>query len=437
MLKKYISIIFIICEVSFASMAQIEKVFVETYYIADSDDASFEVNGKLKVGAKTYRIYVDLAKGSSLMKMYGDNNHALIIASTDDIYNNVDDGATLGYDINRNRLKESTVAIDSWLTLGQIAKSGTDVQFGIPKAQDQNGASTVIGIGDNIDYLLKNEDTLLGIPLTIADGLMPSQNKPTNWLSQGFVDPLTNEDVTVFGNVVVGKKFETREAFIRNNGTQGVIPDSNQILVAQITTAGELMFELNLEVLTADGKTVKYVANAATLLNDEVLAPLLKYPPVCGCQDPNFLEFNTSFACSDQSKCKTPIVIGCMDPQACNYNSSANFNVESLCCYIGYCNDNDLEVVCPNLPPRSSDDNGYLAVYPNPVTYELNITHDLVYDDVSSIEIYNSLGQMILKEKLSAYNQSISNVVSLLPGSYTLQISNKEKSLRKNFIKLN
>jgi hypothetical protein len=418
-------------------IAQIEKVFVETYYVADENDAKSEFGGKLPLGSKTYRVYVDLAEGSSLLKMYGDNNHTLIFSSTEDIFNNTEDGVSLGYELSRNRIKENTVALDSWLTLGQVAKFNIDVQFGVPKVYDQNGASTAIGIGDNIDYLLKNNVSEVGIPLTSADGLMPNINKPLNWLSQGFIDPLTNEEVTIFGNAIVGKTFESKEAFIRNAGTLGVFPDSNQILLAQITTLGELKFELNLEVLTKNGKIVKYVADAKTLMSDEIYSPLLKYPPTCGCQDPNYLEYNSSFACNDISKCKTPIVFGCMDPLACNFNSKANYNIESLCCYIGYCNDNDIEVICPNLPARSSEQDMNITIYPNPVFNELNIVHNIVIDNNAKLEIFNALGQLILTEKLNHTKHTITNLHTLNAGNYSIQLSNALQSIRKNFIKFN
>ncbi len=436
MCKKYIILLSILCS-AFNLVAQLKGIFVETYYISDENDAKSEVGGKLALGSKTYRVYVNLKEGSSLLKMYGDNNHALIFSSTEDIFNNTEDGVSLGYDLSRNRMKENTVALDSWLTLGQVAKAGVDVQFGVPKSLDQNGAVASIGIGSNIDYLLKNNAPQVGIPLTTADGLMPNLNKPTAWLNQGFTDPLTNEEVTVFGNSVIGKRFESKEAFIRNSGTQGVFPDSNQILLAQITTLGELSFELNLEVITKEGKTIKYVADGKTLSSDEVFSPFLKYPPTCGCQDPNFLEYNSTFACNDVSQCKTPIVFGCMDPLACNFDSKANYNVESLCCYIGYCNDIDIEVICPNLPPRTSDSENTVILYPNPVFNVLNIAHEFTIDNNAKIEIFNSLGQLVLIEKLNSSIHTLSGISELLNGNYALQISNAEKSIRKNFIKLN
>ncbi|MBL0070880.1 MAG: hypothetical protein IPP34_03205 [Bacteroidetes bacterium] len=98
----------------------------------------------------------------------------------------------------------------------------------------------------------------------------------------------------------------------------------------QLTTTGDLSFELNIEIEETNGgstNTVKYVASNDTLLLDEVVSPFLKYPSVCGCTDPDYLEYNSSFACNDAAQCLTLVVFGCMDTLACNYDSQANFSI--------------------------------------------------------------------------------------------------------------
>src|SRR4051812_13405140 len=102
----------IICSVNVFS--QVENVFVETYYISDSNDATDTTGGYLEPGTKTYRIYVDLAAGSKLLKIYGDANHALKFSSTENFFNNKADGQSFGKDFSKSRLQENTVALDSW-----------------------------------------------------------------------------------------------------------------------------------------------------------------------------------------------------------------------------------------------------------------------------------------------------------------------------------
>ena len=75
--------------------------------------------------------------------------------------------------------------------------------------------------------------------------------------------------------------------------------------MAQLTTKGEIEFEINLEVEIKEGdqyRTVKYVARNEALSQDEIFEPLLNYPYECGCNDPNFMEASTTFACTDNSK---------------------------------------------------------------------------------------------------------------------------------------
>ena len=55
--------------------AQLQKVIVEKYYISDANDATDTLGGGINIGSTTYRIYVDLAPGSLLKKIYGDANH--------------------------------------------------------------------------------------------------------------------------------------------------------------------------------------------------------------------------------------------------------------------------------------------------------------------------------------------------------------------------
>src|SRR3954471_93608 len=85
------------------SFAQIENVIVETYYVSDSNDATDTTGGYLEPGSTTYRIYVDLAPGNKIRKIYGDANHALKISSTESFFNNKADGQSFGKDFSKNR----------------------------------------------------------------------------------------------------------------------------------------------------------------------------------------------------------------------------------------------------------------------------------------------------------------------------------------------
>src|SRR4051812_38004128 len=118
----FLSLLFF-CE---TTKAQIEKVIVETYYVSDTLDVTDTIDGAaraLPAGSKTYRIYLDLKPGYKLVKLFGDANHALKITSTANFFNNIDRPTQyFGYLIGKQYFRPNpTLALDSWLTLGQAA----------------------------------------------------------------------------------------------------------------------------------------------------------------------------------------------------------------------------------------------------------------------------------------------------------------------------
>ena len=209
MLRKLYFIIFLITAICSSSKAQLENVFVETYYISDSIDATDSTSKPLPIGSTTYRIFIDLKPGSKLKRIYGDAFHPIKIMSTDTFWNNTDNGQSFAYLINKNRLGDNTVALDSWLTLGQATKLTPIPYFGVPKVNDRD--SSIVG-GINNDGgsqgietgLLTNNIPQLGIPLTLKDGLDTMTVGPENWISYGILDELTNDDSTIFGSLKPG-----------------------------------------------------------------------------------------------------------------------------------------------------------------------------------------------------------------------------------------
>jgi hypothetical protein len=426
------------------SNAQVENVIVETYYVSDQFDSTDITGGKLDSGSVTYRIYVDLPKNQKLLKIYGDKNHLFKMKSTEVVFNNQADGLSFAKDFIKNRYRDNTVALDSWLTIGQTSKSQSGkTYFGILKSQDTDGS--FIGGGANNDGgselisrgLLANTNSLAGLPLTQADGMDTLINIPTNWFDYGVKDIVSGVDTTIFGSVKIGKEFSSDLFELRNSGTVGVDPEKNQILIGQITTKGKLSFELNLEIeQMVDGilSKVKYVANDSILETNVKLSPFLKYPFSCGCQDANYMEYKSSFACSDVSACKTKIVYGCMDTMACNYDPSANFMIKNLCCYPGMCNDRDISIVCPEERGNSSE----FEIHPNPT--ENNIFLNVVSGALNEINytIYNSFGVVVLSKNLGEHIRIVNEEIdlsSLNEGIYHVRISSGNQSDSKTFIK--
>jgi len=445
-MKTLLITLFFACFAWYNASAQLENVIVEKYYVSDANDFTDTSGGIVPIGSTTYRIYIDLAPGSILKKIYGDANHPFEIKSTEVFFNNTLDGQTYAKEFLKARYTENTVALDSWLTLGQVAKKqGTKTYYGILKGQDDDG-SFVGGVNNDggseliATGLLVNNDPSCGIPLTTADGIDTMSVTPVNWFETGVVEFGTGNDSTIFGPLVPKKEFISTAFTLSNSGVTGVNLDSNQIIIAQLTTKGDLSFKINLELeqmVNGLPTIVKYVSKDTLLVAGEIFSPYLTYPQSCGCDDPDFLEYSTSFVCYLEGSCQTPIKIGCMDSMACNYDPAVNINVEALCCYPGFCADRNIEEVCPSLMGNDFDMN----LYPNPTSGD--ITMNLISGNACNwnYEIYNNYGSVKLSGSFTTTESELNLVLPLDLsnidlGMYRLKVSNGDLSKYKLFIKL-
>src|SRR5687768_2082537 len=257
-------IVFCFNEIAFA---QVERVNVETYYISDQFDATDTIGGHLEEGSTTYRIFIDLLPGSRLISIYGDESHPLIFSSTEHFFNHREEGISFGNDLNKNRYQAGTVPLDTYITIGQCSKAFSQgAYFAIVKSSDPDG-SLVGGINNDggsqsIDGgLLINDSPAAGIPVIVADGLTTRDRVPDSWIDIGFKDILTDEDTTIFGYNNQKHSFYSSNALLQNSGVYGVDSIQNVIMIAQLTTKGEIAFELNIEVeILKDGvsQIVKY-----------------------------------------------------------------------------------------------------------------------------------------------------------------------------------
>jgi hypothetical protein len=420
--------------ISTFTKAQLENVIVEKYYITTpTDSIEFKLAGGavIESGTTTYRIYIDLLPGNKLIKIYGDANHPLKFSSTTNFYNNVDGVSFANNFNNLNAHKNLTYALDTWLTIGQTTKLfGGKTNYGILKSQDRNGTNILIS-----DAALTN--STIPIPLTQSDGMdtiaLPI---PTNWLNAGFITP-SGGDSTIFGSTKIISQFISNSATLLNSGVRGVIADSNQVLIAQLTTKGNLEFEINIEVeelINGIPTNVKYVANDNVILPGEKYSPFLKYPGTCGCKDARYLEYSNVYRCNDPTACKNLIVFGCMDTMACNYDSKANYQIKSLCCYPGSCGGREISTVCPSV----NRDNFEFDIRPNP-------TQDKVYLSTLpskareiSYAIYDTFGTILLTKNLGSTtlvkNEEI-DLSSFNSGLYLIKINYENTFKSRFFIK--
>lgn len=345
MKKKILPLIAFMALFQFSFAQGLEDVIVETYYISDANDATDSDGGILPAGTTTYRIFLDLAPGYKLETVYGSPIHELRIETSTLFFNNEDRGEVSGNLIGDNRLDDNTVALDSWVTIG----AASEAHFGVLKTDDPDGS--VVG-GENNDGgseeipggLLTNDAPEAGIPLTEADGLIDGTVSDVTLISD---DPSIFD---VFDNENDGPVFSTNNgAWAILGGLEGQTAE-NRILIAQITTNGDLSFSLNVRVSTLDGSgdPIDYVSGTPS--GDEIFFPQLNFPfaEVEGCTSPTACNYNPQATTDDgsclepeenctqcngeelilidddgDSICNAEEIAGCQDPEACNFDPQA------------------------------------------------------------------------------------------------------------------
>ena len=216
----------------------IEDVIVEKYYTVTSSDT---VSG-LPEGSVTYRIYIDIAEGYRLQTIFGVPGHPLRIQTTTTFYNH-QWGASTGDQINSNMLNEGNYCLDSWMTINAASK----LHLGVLLKEDNNGSVLI-------------KDSLLKV-----DGLLPGK-------APDLFKYELNLDVFDQG----GSLFETENSILAVLGGVAGPTTENKILIAQLTTDGELSFELNIQLgVNETGNFEQYVAKDA--INNEIMFNKLNY----------------------------------------------------------------------------------------------------------------------------------------------------------------
>jgi hypothetical protein len=219
------------------------------------------------------------------------------------------------------------------------------------------------------------------------------------------------------------------------SGVYGVVPDSNYVLIAQLTTLGEISLSINALVRTATGEEIRYVSTNVIEASNEEFSSALNYPPACGCTDPLYIEYNAAYSCGDSGDCQHLVVVGCMDVYACNYDSSANLDVPALCCYPGFCQDRDLEEVCPHIKGESFD----IDVFPNPAEQYATLQIISGVESDTEIDITNYNGISLYSERLSSPALNFSkriDVSSWAPGVYHVRVKAINKVQHSILVKL-
>jgi hypothetical protein len=252
MKKTRLFVFLIMSVVSLHAQDALEGIIVEKYYVSTKkDNAKKNVSGELAVGSTTYRIYVDMAPGCHFVAAYGSPEHTLEISSTELIYNHAEYGAEHPLRIPERTYKKNITPLDSWITIGPAGENF----FGVLKEADTLKDFEEIEPFDKGFLLSKKKE--MGYSLQERDGFLRSDQIPQITLYN------IDTNVNVLRMTTKGNSFRINDGAWASMGKGVAGVDSlgkNTVLIAQITTVGQLTYKLNLLIRNADGSVVNYVA---------------------------------------------------------------------------------------------------------------------------------------------------------------------------------
>lgn len=242
----------------------LEGIVVEKFYVSTkADNAGKLYSGDLPEGSVTYRIYVDLKPGYRFQAAYGSPQHPLVIESTENFYNHLENGNIQPNIIPERTYKKNITLLDSWLSAGACAEG----HLGILKEYDDTISDKFIGFEKG--YFKGKKKS---VPLYEVDGMKRSAVLPVPTFFQ--MDFLSK----VIGTTTSEKRIFTDNGAWAALGKGAVGADSlstNCVLIAQLTTVGELSFELNLLIGAPNGSSQKYVARNPIMEESEWTHPAL------------------------------------------------------------------------------------------------------------------------------------------------------------------
>lgn len=261
---KTIKLILGICLMAYSTGAfaqGLEGIIVEKYYSSNSADAANATaegaTTPLTGGSTTYRIYVDMAAGYKFSAIYGSAAHNLTVSSTSNFFNDPNFGVTImgenGTYISAGQIVQNTSMLDSYFTAG-AASNG---KAGVAKSADTDGALA------NVDgILLNNPGACFGLNIQgpgAQDGLI-------NSLPTTVVDPNAlgiGTSLSALEGVTPGNSILFTDATIAAlGGIVGPTAD-NRVFIGQFTTAGNLTFALNVQIINVGtGLPENYVSSA-------------------------------------------------------------------------------------------------------------------------------------------------------------------------------
>ena len=332
-------------------------------------------------GQRTFRVYANFTNpNDQLTAVFAQSGNPLSIASTQPFYQNTF-GEAFYHQINQAFLSfDPSLAQDSWLTIGSAPSVNTVGTTAAETAFESGGAFAINNALGGSWFVLPDLE-----PLAFPD-------------AQGRV---LLAQLTTAGQVTFQANFQYRTQLGENP------QELNEVLVFPNLLFGctdPTACNYDSFAQASDGSCTyaqQYYTCAGACLNDTDGDGVRNELEVPGCTDDNAANFNPQ-ATDENGTCQYP---GCTNPQACNFNATANVDNGS-CTYAaqyytcaGAClNDTDGDGVCneleipgctddsaANFNPQATDDNG-TCEYPgctNPAADNFDATANV--DDGSCI----------------------------------------------------
>jgi len=265
--------IFLFTFATLEGLAQVglQGIWVEPYYVTSkADHDGFNSSGQLEEGAVTYRIYVDLEPGYRFQAAFGSPDHSLEITSDHVFFNHNHSGNTHPNIIPERDLARDIVLLDSWVTAG----AATENHMGIPRKFDflaQDGYLRFKPVFlENTVRLSEDDLSPLTLKLADCDGLARIERLPATTIYN--IDSLG----WAMGTVSRANRLVVENGAWACMGKGSIGADSlsgNNVLIAQVTTAGKLDYKLNIMIGTPEGKSIQYVHSNPQ--DREILHPAL------------------------------------------------------------------------------------------------------------------------------------------------------------------
>ncbi len=243
---------------AFGQQGIVDSIFVELYHVMDSP-----VVGEPPL--KTYRIFVDLAPGYKLQTVFGDERNQLYITTTTRFFNDAENSVKYADQLNEERLNTGMAALDSWLTIG----AASSAHWGVPRPWDTDGS------------LLECPPYPSYVPPSTDHGKRRKKEKTLceldGMLKAGPVPAVVNFkfDPGYLGQIRGAHLHTMDGAWAVLGGTLGPT-EENVLLIAQLTTTGDLSYKLNIQVGLPDGSFMRYVHTDAHGDEEAVLKGLIR-----------------------------------------------------------------------------------------------------------------------------------------------------------------